>query len=228
MDFFTEPVIQIAGIHDREEAELICASGIDMYAFPLRLPVHSEDLTDSAAGEIISSIPSPPYPVLITYLEEAKEISRLADCLDTPIVQLHGSITPEQLKYLKEYAPDSCIIKSLVTGKYTESELLKTIDELSPLVDAFITDTWDPETGADGATGKTHDWSISLSLRRHSDRPVILAGGLTPDNVGEAIETVKPAGVDVHTGVEDTAGRKDPGKLERFVYEARTAFRAVT
>ena len=61
-----------------------------------------------------------------------------------------------------------------------------------------------------------------------SPRPVILAGGLTPENVARAIETVRPAGVDVHTGVEDGTGRKDPARVRAFVSNASTAFTALT
>jgi phosphoribosylanthranilate isomerase len=96
--------------------------------------------------------------------------------------------------------------------------------ELSPLVDAFITDTFDPKTGASGATGKTHDWRVSRRLVEAVDRPVILAGGLTPENVKRAILEVRPAGVDSHTGVEDSSGRKSRDKICKFLSEAQEAF----
>jgi phosphoribosylanthranilate isomerase len=101
------------------------------------------------------------------------------------------------------------------------------VERLGPTVDAFITDTYDPATGADGATGMTHDWSLSRALVTRSDRPVILAGGLTPDNVRAAILAVGPAGVDVHTGVEGPDGRKDAARVRRFVAAARAGFRAL-
>ena len=88
-------------------------------------------------------------------------------------------------------------------------------------MDGFITDTYAPETGASGATGRTHDWAVSRRLVQLSPKPVILAGGLTPANVRQAIATVGPAGVDVHTGVEDASGRKDRGKVLAFVAAAR-------
>lgn len=91
----------------------------------------------------------------------------------------------------------------------------------------FITDTFAPETGASGATGRTHDWLVSRRLVTLSERPVILAGGLTPGNVRRAILEVQPAGVDVHTGVEDTSGRKSGEKVTAFVAEARAGFEAV-
>ena len=94
------------------------------------------------------------------------------------------------------------------------------------MLDAFITDTYDPETGRSGATGKVHDWSVSLELVKCSLKPVILAGGLGPDNVAAAIRQVGPAGVDSHTGVEGADGRKDPGLVRAFVDNARNAFGA--
>ena len=84
-----------------------------------------------------------------------------------------------------------------------------------------------PPTGACGATGRTHDWSVSRKLVELSSRPVILAGGLMPDNVRQAIQQVRPAGVDAHTGVEGPDGRKDPAPIRRFVAEARAAFHAL-
>ena len=96
--------------------------------------------------------------------------------------------------------------------------------ELAPLVDGFITDTYAPETGASGATGRTHDWTVSRGLVQLSPKPVILAGGLTPTNVRQAIAEVRPAGVDVHTGVEDASGRKDRAKVLAFVAESMAGF----
>lgn len=102
--------------------------------------------------------------------------------------------------------------------------LEKSVVELSPYVDAFITDTFDPDTGASGATGKTHDWEISRRLVELSPKPVILAGGLNPENVAEAIDFVNPAGVDSHTGVENESGRKDADKIRLFMKNSLRAF----
>ena len=97
----------------------------------------------------------------------------------------------------------------------------------APFVDAYITDTHDPSTGADGATGKTHDWRISRELVKISPKPVILAGGLNPGNIQAAIAEVQPAGVDVHTGVEDDSGRKSSEKVAAFVAATRKGFAAI-
>jgi phosphoribosylanthranilate isomerase len=139
-------------------------------------------------------------------------------------VQLHGDITTAELERLRELDFGLTIIKSLVVGRRPTSLLERLAVELAPLVDGFITDTYAPETGASGATGRTH-WAVSRRLVQLSSKPVILAGGLTPDNVRQAIATVRPAGVDVHTGVEDASGRKDRGKVLAFVSEADAGFR---
>jgi len=103
-------------------------------------------------------------------------------------------------------------------------ELLNDLRDFAPFVNAFITDTWDPQTGARGATGKTHDWKASRRIVESAIRPVIVAGGLTPENVGRAIVQVRPAGVDSHTGVEAPDGTKDPALVRNFVEESRRAF----
>ncbi|UCG12203.1 MAG: phosphoribosylanthranilate isomerase [Deltaproteobacteria bacterium] len=216
--------IQIAGIIDREEAQLLIDCGVEYLGFPLRLPVHKEDLSEAESSKIIRSLTPPHQGVVITYLEDAGEITEFMDLLGARIVQLHGDIGLAQLSRLKGLKPDFEIVKSLVVGKYEDAELVAMIKKLGPWVEAFIIDTFDRETGACGATGKTHDWDVSRKLVELTDRPVILAGGLTPENVGEAILKVKPAGVDSHTGVEDASGRKVRNKVERFISEAKAAF----
>jgi phosphoribosylanthranilate isomerase len=85
----------------------------------------------------------------------------------------------------------------------------------------LILDTYDPVTGRHGATGKTHDWSLSRQIVLQSRRPVILAGGLTEANVGDAIRAVRPWAVDVHTGVEDADGTRNFDKLRSFIARAK-------
>jgi phosphoribosylanthranilate isomerase len=140
------------------------------------------------------------------------------------MVQLHGDIPAAELVRLRELEPGLTVVKSLVVGLHPMPVLERLVVELGPLVDVFLTDTYAADTGAAGATGRTHDWAVSRRLVELSPRPVILAGGLTPANVRQAIALVRPAGVDVHTGVEDASGRKDRAKLLAFVAEASVAF----
>jgi phosphoribosylanthranilate isomerase len=220
-------VVQIAGVIDQEEADLLLACGVRWLGFPLRLPVHREDLTEAAAARIIRHLAPPAVGVLITYLDQAAEIIRFCARLGTGVVQLHGDVAVEELARLREGNPGLTVIKSLVVGLHAPGELARSVLALSPHVDAFITDTFDPQTGASGATGMTHDWAVSRMLVDASERPVILAGGLTPENVREAVLAVRPAGVDAHTGVEGADGRKDPDKVRRFLAEAQAGFAAI-
>lgn len=217
--------IQVAGVRDLDEARLLMDCGVRYLGFPLRLPVNAEDLSEVEAAAIIRAIEPPCFGVAITYQHDADDVAGFMDYLGAPIVQLHGDVAPGELRKLKRLRPGLKVIKSLVVGEHREAELAAMVRELGEFVDAFITDTFDPATGASGATGKTHDWQISRRLVEMSPRPVILAGGLTPANVREAIRAVRPAGVDAHTGVEDASGRKNADKVRRFVTEARTGFR---
>jgi len=219
--------IQIAGVIDGAEAQMLEQCGVRYLGFPLRLAVHREDLTESEAAMIIKGLAPPVYGVLITYLDEANEVASFCHALGARIVQLHGDIDRDELGRLKTLDPSLTVIKSLVVGMHDDKTLEAMVGELSPFVDAFITDTFDPKTGASGATGKTHDWRVSRRLVELSDRPVVLAGGLTPANVKRAILEVRPAGVDSHTGVEDSTGRKSREKVQKFLSESYEAFQLV-
>lgn len=214
-------LIQVAGIANDAEAAAALTAGVDLLGFPLRLPVNDEDLSEAEAAAVIGRLP-PGTGVLITYLEKADEIHAFCRFLGVDTVQVHGEIQTRELARLK---PDLRVFKSLVVRDGDDPQKLEEeARRCAPYTDAFITDTFDPQTGASGATGKTHDWAISRRLARLSSVPLILAGGLTPDNVYRAVLEVGPAGVDSHTGVEDANGRKDPKKMQRFVDEARRAF----
>lgn len=212
--------IQVAGIIDQEEADMLLKHGVKFLGFPLRLPVNKEDLTEDEASEIISGLIPPNYGVIISYSSTAKEAIELCDKLCCKIIQLHGTISLKELKKLKITRPDITLIKSLVIRNNNENELIETIKEFDPFIDAYITDTYDPSTGASGATGKTHDWNISKRFVELSQKPVILAGGINHKNVYNAIKIVKPAGVDVHTGIEDQSGRKNEELVKTFMEQS--------
>jgi phosphoribosylanthranilate isomerase len=219
-------LIQVAGVHDAEETRELLALGTDIVGLPLRLTVNEEDITEDKAAELSRAFPG--SCCLITYLDTVEEIVSFSRFLEIDYVQLHGPVDPAIMPVLRNQLPHVKFIKSLVIGTMPDKELHATMNAFSPYVWAFITDTYDPSTGAEGATGLTHDWKISRELVEASRRPVILAGGLNPDNVEEAIMTVRPHGVDVHTGVENASGRKDPDLVHEFVKRAKAAFHALS
>lgn len=215
--------VQIAGCRDLEEAQSLARSGVDWIGFPLRLDVHREDTTEEEARRIVARLPAHTHAILITYLDRAEEVADFAGFLGVAAVQLHGPIAHRELDRLRSLAPGLRVIKSLVLGAPESRDPIGLVHRFAPHVDGFITDTYYPATGARGATGKTHDWRIARDIVRASPKPVILAGGLTPDNVAAAVRAVRPAGIDCHTGVERPDGSKDPELVRAFCERGRDA-----
>lgn len=225
-DEFANGSIHVAGIMDAAEADMLISCGVTFLGFPLVLGYHDEDLTIAQAAEIVARHGHRATFFLITYLDSAGDVAALCRRLDVIMVQLHGEFAAEEVLKLREIAPEIRILKSLIVRPDGFARLAREVEVYAPAVDAFITDTFDPETGATGATGKTHDWTVSRRLVELSPKPVILAGGLTADNVAQAIGAVRPAGVDVHTGIEGADGRKQERLARRFVAEARASLGA--
>lgn len=218
-------LIQVAGIIDQAEADLIIEEGADWLGFALRLPAKNEDLSERDAAAIINRIQPEHRGVIITYLTDADEIKAFCAELGVTAIQLHGDVAPAELRKLRKIDPDLFVLKSLVVKADNIGELAGIVEGSAEWVDMFITDSFNPATGAKGATGLVHDWGISAELVRISPRPLMLAGGLNPENVADAIEQVRPAAVDAHTGLEDRATRrKDRLKVRKFVEESRKAF----
>jgi len=197
------------------DARAATRAGADALGFTLCLPTGPhEGLTEAGAQEIIERLPPFVCPALITYLNQAGEAAELCQYLGVRTVQLHGEIEMEEVRRLRHDSPHLKIIKSIIVkGREAASEAKAWSRE----VDALLTDAHDPATGRTGATGKTHDWSISREIVDSVACPVILAGGLTPENVPDAIHAVRPWGVDVHTGIERPDGTFDPGRADAFV-----------
>lgn len=217
-------LVQVAGIIDDAEAHMLCEAGVDWLGFPLRLPSGNDDISEEDAAKIIAGLPAPHRGVLISYLTVAEEIAEFCRSLGVSAVQLHGDVDDAELHSLKTTAPDLYVLKSLVVRSDNATELLDQVDRTAPFVDMFITDTFDPRTGAKGATGLLHDWSVSAELVARSPKPLMMAGGLSPDNVADAIRQVRPAAVDAHSLLEGGDGRKDASKVRQFVTRARAAF----
>lgn len=205
---------------------MLAACGVTHIGLPLRLAVHKPDVSEEEAKSIVAAVAGRAQSVCITYLVDAAETLALCRFLGVGGVQLHGAMALAEVRRLREAAPGLFIIKSLVVGTRPEADMLADAKAHAPLVDAFLTDSYDPATGATGATGRVHDWSVSERLVRALPRPLILAGGLNAENVERAVLAVRPAGVDAHTGLEDARGFKDEALVRRFVAGARRAFAA--
>ena len=166
-------------------------------------------ITPERAAEIIAKLPSAVTTVGVFVNEDIDRVQAIATTAGVTVVQLHGDETPEYGAWL-----DRPIFRSMTLVD------ADAVIEGWPIGTPLLLDAADRERR--GGTGVTVDWPRAAILARR--RRVILAGGLTPDNVGEAIETVNPFGVDVSSGVEAAPGVKDVGKVTRFLENARAAF----
>lgn len=211
--------VQIAGVSTLEEALAAERAGADALGFTVRLPTGIHDgLTEAKARSIVAALPPFVSSVAITYVAGARAAVDLCRYLGASTLQLHGDFPTQDLPLIRAGLPHLKLIRAVhVTG----DEAIARARALERQVDAIILDTYDPATGRHGATGKTHDWSISREIVKASRVPVILAGGLNPDNVADAIAQVSPWGVDVHTGVEDADGTRNLAKLRRFIERAK-------
>jgi phosphoribosylanthranilate isomerase len=213
--------VQIAGISNLDDALAVERAGADAIGFTIGLPSGPHnDLDEHGARTIIRALPPLLSCVLITYYRTADDVVGLCRYLGVHTVQLHAGAEPEEVEAMRDRLPGLKVILAVnVTGEDAIGEAIS----LAPRADALILDTYDPDTGRHGATGRTHDWAISRRIVSAIDRPVILAGGLNHRNVADAIRQVRPWAVDVHTGVERADGTTDHELVRAFVQAARTA-----
>lgn len=210
--------VKICGITTVEEIQMAERAGAHAVGFLVgRLHPSRDFLEPERAGELVRTVPPFLVSVLVTHIEDRDEILALAESVPTAAVQLHGDLSSDCLQELRSHlAPRKLIGKVSVE----DDTAIARARQIESFVDAIVLDSRDRASGRVGGTGKTHDWSISARIVAGSKVPIILAGGLTPENVADAVRTVRPWAVDVNSGVETADGRKDLRRLERFVSEA--------
>ena len=218
--------IKICGIRTSSDAKVAIQAGADALGFLIGTRYYTEDEIFPYRVKEILRVIEGEYPqnvkkVLVTHLLDARDIVRLLKILDFTYVQLHNAISIEEIKRLRDTLPQLKIIKA-VHGNGENP--LDTALLYAEYADALVVDTI-AKTGNGkiriGGTGKVHDWNITARIVEMSSVPVILAGGLNPENISYAIKQVLPYGVDVNSGVEDHKGNKHPLKVKQFVTIAK-------
>lgn len=211
--------VKICGIKTAEELKSVILSGADAVGFISGITHKSEDAIQPEEVRNLSKL-VPPFitPVLVTHLTSLGELFQIIITAQVFTVQLQGDISPENIRLLKQALPYAKFIKAIHVVDRSAIEKAK---EYENIVDAILLDS--KTSDRLGGTGLTHDWNISAEIVKTVKVPVILAGGLNPDNVKEAINKVKPFGVDVNTGVKGLNGYKDPEKVKRFIEIAKNA-----
>lgn len=211
--------VKICGIKNIKEAKLAISLGSDAIGLLVGQQHASNDFIDGEqAKKIVNELPPFCSTVLVTHLEENEEIIDLAKYIGVSTIQLHGDSSPESAQYIKKRIPNIKLIKSLHVINETSIEYgRKYLD----VIDAILLDTINKETGQVGGTGKTHDWHLSKQIVLSYNKPVILAGGLNTDNIVEAIQAVRPFGVDVNSGTKGENGYRDSIKMYNFIKLAK-------
>lgn len=196
--------VKICGIADTDAALVAAEAGADAIGFIFapsrrRVTIERAKAIAAALGPFVTKV-----GVFVD--EEHRRIEDIVGAVTLDMVQLHGRETPEFC--------DGFPVPVMKAIRVSDSTSLAAVGRYRAA--AILLDSYDPETA--GGTGRTFDWDLAAQAA-HSAR-VVLSGGLTPENVIEAIERVRPYGVDVSSGVE-TDGKKDHAKIREFVRRVR-------
>jgi phosphoribosylanthranilate isomerase len=198
--------VKICGITNKEDAASAIEAGADALGFVF-YEKSPRFVTREIARDIIATVPPFVTTVGVFVNEAADVIKGLREFVPLDRVQLHGDETPEFSELL-----GSGVIKALRIKGEEDILVMKGYNVETFLLDAFVEAT-------PGGTGVSFDWAIALEAKRYGR--IILSGGLTPENVAEAVKRAAPYAVDVSSGVESSPGVKDPDKIRRFIEEAK-------
>lgn len=200
--------VKICGITNIDDARYAVSAGADAlgFVFYRNSPRY---ISPAAVAEIVAQLPPFVTTVGLFVNADSNEIQRTMKTAGLNIVQLHGDEPPE------ECAVSSYPVIKAIRVKNPES--LNGVDRYA--VAGLLLDAWNDSHY--GGTGETFDWQLAKRLA--AGLPLILAGGLTPDNVAAAITTVHPYAVDVSSGVESSPGNKDHDKIYQFIQQVRQA-----
>jgi len=212
-------LVKICGVTRAQDARL--AERLGAYAVGLNFYEKSPRAISPADAWKIRKQLDPRIQAVGVFVDwKARLVVALAHSLELSALQLHGNEHSAYVSYCNKFFP---VVKALRVGpKFSLSTLSRFRKAAAFLLDAS-------QHGKFGGSGKTADWSIAQkAVETHgATRPILLAGGLTPENVGEAVLTVRPYAVDVASGVESRPGVKDPGKVREFFAEVARANRAL-
>ncbi|MEF8780036.1 MAG: phosphoribosylanthranilate isomerase [Haloferacaceae archaeon] len=204
--------VKICGITRGADLRAAVEAGADAVGVIASVPVDTPREVDVAeAAELVAEVPPFVTSTLVTMPDSPEDAVDVARTVRPEVLQLHGDFDAEQLGYVRSETG----AKLVVVVDHTEVDRAREIDSAA---DALLVDST-TDDGA-GGTGETHDWAATRELARELTSPVVLAGGLTPDNVAEAVRVAQPFAVDVASGVELSGGIKDHTALATFVRNA--------
>ncbi len=207
--------IKICCISSEAEARDAVDAGVAALGLVSAMPSGPGVIGEDEIARIAAGVPPGVASFLLTSALDADTILVQQRRCRTSTLQLVDAVAPGIHATLREELPGVAIVQVIhVTGQESVGEAIET----AQYVDAILLDSGNPglATKELGGTGRTHDWDLSRRIRDAIDPPVYLAGGLSADNVAEAIRAVRPFGVDVCSGVR-TEGQLNPARLAHFV-----------
>ncbi len=211
--------VKICCIQSLEEAKSALSAGADALGLVSEMPSGPGPIPEARIAEIAGSLTA--TTVLLTAETQADEVIELATKCPTTAIQLVDRIAPRDIALIRAALPDRQLIQAIhVNGPSAVDNARDVWDH----VDQLLLDSGSPNKAVKelGGTGRTHDWRISAEIVRESPLPVWLAGGLSPDNVAEAIRAVRPYGVDVCSGLRRDS-KLDTDLMGRFFAAAARA-----
>jgi phosphoribosylanthranilate isomerase len=211
--------VKACGIRNKKDANACIASGVDALGFLMGITHKAEDeIMVEDARDIISKLPPFISAVAVTHLTDINKIASIVKGSGANTLQLQGDIRNDSITFLRNMLPGIKIIKCVhVKGISSLDDAIAA----QGYVDAIILDTKTEDRL--GGTGLTHDWAISKEIVKKVNKPVILAGGLNPCNVSDAIKIVAPFAVDANSGLDDKDGNKDKSLVCEFVARAKNS-----
>ncbi|MEM2911907.1 MAG: phosphoribosylanthranilate isomerase [Candidatus Bathyarchaeia archaeon] len=208
--------VKVCGITSEEDLNMVCSMGADAVGFVVGVPSSPRNLTVEKAEKLIKLVPLFVKSVLVVVPHDESEVLNYYKRLKPDIIQIHGE-KPFDAGFLKKKLFGTPLVRAV---NMKSEELLNSALQESKFFDAVLADS--SSSDKYGGTGLIHDWSVSKRVREAiHPKPLILAGGLNPENVQEAIKAVKPYAVDVSTGVESKPGVKDFEKVAAFIRNAK-------
>jgi len=204
------------------EATQMCEIGVDHIGVLVGDGAFPREIAARQAREILNAVVDPARRIALTLSNDRDAIEQIADALQPDILHLGSLLTDigvDDVLELKRLFPQIRIMRSIpVTGP----ESISASKQFASAADYLLLDSYKTSDQQIGATGVIHDWAISRKIVESVSIPVILAGGLGPENVGYAIRAVHPAGVDSKTRTDlEGSHRKDLNKVKRFVQLAK-------
>ena len=211
-------IVQIYETQNCDEAKSLVEVGVDHIGVLVGKGEYPREFSPEQAKEILQCVTGQAKKVVLSLSRNLQDIVEIVNKIGPDILHLGTApefLLPKDVQNLKEQFPNLKIMRSIPVNDEGSIELAK---QYSGIADYLLLDTQKKGDTQVGATGETHDWSISKRIVESVDIPVILAGGLGPDNVAEAVAVVKPFGVDSKTKT-DKAGshKKDIEKVQEFV-----------